>query len=340
MGLASMRHGVAGIAFLAMVAGLPAQAETTTLEVGYLPILPMAQLFVMQGEHWDKEAGLALTTTRFQSGPALIQALIAGAFDVVYVGIGPVMVARANGVDLKVVAANGVEQVELLAHGTLAKEAAMRPDPASLFNVFRRISGRPARLATLPKGSVPDTVLRYWLKQSKVADADVEILGMGEDRVQQMMLAGTVDAASANEPVLTLIQESDTQSRVLATGGKLIPNQPGAVLAVRERTLAAHPEAIAALVRLHIRATELLRKEPQRAAVHIREAIGPGLIELDTVLHALKSPAMQPIADPHRIIEATRAMQSFQLEIGVLPKPVDVDRLFDMTIYDSVIHGL
>lgn len=336
---ALQRGGILGIALLAAVGSARAHAETTALEVAYLPILPMAQLFVVQGERWDKDAGLALTTTRFQSGPALIQALAAGAFDVVYVGIGPVMVARANGVDLKVVAANGVEQVALLAHGALAKEAALGPDPASLFSVFKRIAGRPAKLATLPKGSVPDTVLRYWLKQSKVAESDVEIIGVGEDRVQQLMITGAVDGASANEPALTIIQESDTQTRVLASGGKMFPNQPGAVLAVRERTLAAHPEAIKQLVRLHIRATELLRKEPQRAAPHIREAIGPGLIELGTVLRALKSPAMQPTADPHRIIEATRAMQVFQLEIGVLPKPVDVDQLFDLTVYDAVDHG-
>jgi NitT/TauT family transport system substrate-binding protein len=333
---ASLRGGIAGITLLAACASAGAHAETTALEVAYLPILPMAQLFVVQGEHWDKAAGLALRTTRFQSGPALIQALAAGAFDIAYVGIGPVMVARAKGVDLRVVAANGVEQVALVARGTLAKEATLGPDPASLFSVFKRIAGRPARVATLPKGSVPDTVLRYWLKQSKVADSDVEIIGAGEDRVQQLMLAGAVDAASANEPALTLIQESDGGTRILATGGRMFPNQPGAVLAVRERTLAAHREAITQLVRLHIRATELLRHEPERAAPLIRAAIGPGLIELDSLLHALRSPAMQPIADPHRIIEATRAMQIFQLEIGVLPQPVDVDGMFDLSVYDSI----
>ena len=47
---------------------------------------------------------------------------------------------------------------------------------------------------------------------------------------------------------------------------------------------------------------------------------------------------MQPIADPHRIIEATRAMEVFQREIGVLPQPVDVDQLFDATVYDSIIQ--
>jgi NitT/TauT family transport system substrate-binding protein len=89
------RGGLLALAVLASLllpAGLRAE---TRLEVGYFPILPMTQLFVMEGEGWTGEAGLELELTRFSSGPAIVQALGSGQLDVVYFGIGPAMVARA-----------------------------------------------------------------------------------------------------------------------------------------------------------------------------------------------------------------------------------------------------
>ncbi len=47
----------------------------TKLKVAYIPIMPMAQLFVMEGEGWTEEAGLDLELTKFSSGSAIVQAI-------------------------------------------------------------------------------------------------------------------------------------------------------------------------------------------------------------------------------------------------------------------------
>lgn len=136
------------------------------LQVAYLPVLPMAQLFIIQAEGWARDAGLDLQLTRFSSGPAMVQALASGKFDVAYVGIGPAMVARGNGLDLKVIAANGEDQLALLGRGAFAESFAKASSPAAAFAAFHQSAGRPVKIATLPKGSVPaDTVLRYYLMQ-------------------------------------------------------------------------------------------------------------------------------------------------------------------------------
>jgi len=49
----------------------PARAQAT-LEVAYIPIMPMAQLFVMEGEGWAKEAGLDLKLIKFDSKPCFV----------------------------------------------------------------------------------------------------------------------------------------------------------------------------------------------------------------------------------------------------------------------------
>ena len=333
---ASGRRAMLLGAAAALVAGRPA-AAAVALRVAYIPILAMAQLFVIVGEGWAAQAGLALQLTRFSSGPAMVQALASGGYDVAYIGIGPAMVARSSGLDLRVVAANGIDQGSLIGVGAFAEAFKAAPGPAEAFAAFRQKNGRPVRVATLPKGSVPDTVLQYWLTQvAHVAPADVQVLGVGEDRVQQVLLAGSADAASALEPILTIVQERVPSARILVGGGEMFPNQPGAVLAVREATIKADREAARMLVELHVRATRLILADPARAARSTNQVLGAGLVSDETLVHAFTSPAMRPIADPHRIVEATARLGAFQVGLGTLARNIPASELFDASLYDSL----
>jgi NitT/TauT family transport system substrate-binding protein len=336
---AIVRHSLAAAALLAAAAFVPAPASAVELEVSYLPILPMAQLFVMEGEGWTKAAGLDLKLTRFSSGPAEVQALASGKFDAAYLGIGPSIVARSKGIDLKVVAAACINQVALIARGDFAKNYGAAASPAAAFAAFHKAAGHPVKIATLPKGSTPDTVLRYWLeKTAKVAPADYEIVGIGEDRVQQALLAGSVDAASILEPILTIVQKRDPGAKVLVSGSELFPNQPGAILAVRERTIKAKRDAVQTLVALHVRATKFIKDHPEQAAKDIQDAISKGLVSPDIMLAAVKSPMTQPVADPRTIVEATKAMVAFQQSLGV-STTLDLDSLFDASFYDAAVKA-
>ena len=311
-----------------------------TLKVGYMPILPVAQLFVMKGAGWTDEAGLNLELTRFSSGPAMVQALASGKLDVVNFGIGPAMVARANGVPIKVLAASIEEQIGLIARGEFA-EAFDGNDPAAAIARFTEEYGRKPKIATFPAGSVPYTVLRYWLQEQVGVSPDaVDIVTMGADRVQQSLLAGAVDAASTLEPILSVVQQRDPDAKVVARGSDMLPHQPGAVLAVRESVMKDHPEAIRKLVALHVRATRMLEERPDEAAPYVREFVGKRLISEDTVKAALTSPSSNYLADPHAIVDATQTMADFQQRTGILKKSVDVDALFDTSVYDAVIQEL
>lgn len=308
----------------------------TVLRVGYIPIIPMTQLFVLLGEGWARDAGLELQTTSFQSGPAMIQALASGTLDVAYVGIGPAMIARSKGVPVKIVAANIVDQVALIGRGPLAQALEAAPSPAEGFAAFRRAQGRPAKIATLPTGSVPETVLRYWLQEvAKVPPAGVEVVGMGEDQVQQALLSGAVDASSILEPILTVVRSRLPDARILVPAGRMFPGQPGAVLAVTESAIDGRREAVAALVRLHLRATAFARSDPARTAEHVAAYIGKGLVEPEVLRQALTSDATTFVADPHSIVEGTERMQAFQQRLGQLASPVDLGTLFDFSFYDA-----
>jgi NitT/TauT family transport system substrate-binding protein len=318
-----------------------AQADQTRLEVGYMPILPVAQLFVLEEAGWAEDAGLELELTRFSSGPAMVQALASGELDVMYFGIGPAMVARSQDVPIRVLAASIQEQIGLVARGTLADSfAAHNGDAKAAIAAFTESEGKRPRLATFPQGSVPDTVLRHWLIEVLGIGTDaVDIVSMGADRVQQALLAGAVDGASILEPILTTVQERVDGARVVARADAMLPGQPGAVLAAREAAIREHRDALVDLLRLHIRATEQLNAHPDETAPYVRAFVGQRLIPEATVARALRSPASNYVADPEAIREGTQRMHDFQIAQGSLGRAVNLDALFEISLYEQALEA-
>lgn len=312
-----------------------AAADEVELEVGYMPILPVSQLFVALEEGWLDEAGIEPDLVQFQNGPAMVQALLAGQLDVAYFGIGPAMVARARGADIKVVASNIVEQISIVALGELAPY--FEGDHATAFQRFAADKGRKAVLTTFPTGSVPETVLQYWLRNVLGANPDdVEIVFQGAAQVQQALLTGAVDGAAILEPIVSSVLARADDAAVVASGSELFPNQPGAVLAVRAEAIADHPDAVAALVAAHARATDVLKSDATRATPAVAKYVGGGRLKPEIVTSALERSAGGFVADPNAIVDGTRVMHDFQAELGTLKSPVDLSALFDLSIYDNL----
>ncbi len=329
------KSALAVAAAISFLAGGQAVAQTE-LEIGYMPILPVGQIFVIESQGWAEEAGLDLTLTSFQNGPAMVQALAAGQLDVMYFGIGPAMVARARGIEIKVVASNITEQIGLIGRGRFA-ELMSAEDPAAAVAKFTQEEGRKPKIATFPAGSVPNTVLRHWIvRMAGMSVDDFEILPMGANQVQQALLTNAVDGAAILEPVLTIVKERAPDAQIIVQGAEMFPNQPGAVVAVREGVIAEHPEAILKLVELHVRATDLLVSDPEAAAPLIQPFISGGLVAEEIILKALTAKTTNYMSNPNNIVEGTQVMHDFQQEIGTLARPVPLDLLFDVSFYNDV----
>jgi NitT/TauT family transport system substrate-binding protein len=323
-------------AFTGFIAA-PATAQTVTpVRIGVIPVIGAAPIFVANGEGWLKEAGLNPTFTTFESGPNMIQALASGTIDVYVAGVAPLAVARTKGIDVRVVASTAIEEMVFVAGPKLAPYFTPGADKAQAFAQFRAKEGRAARLATQPPGSVPNTTLQHWLWQVAKADkANAEVVSMGIDATQQAMLAGAVDGASIREPALTIVQMRNPGIKLIATGGEMFPGQPGTVVGVFGAFADKNPAAVEGLVKAVVRATELLASDPARAAKPVEAALGKGITDTATITKALTSPAAKFTADPRRIIEATKAMQAYQVSIGTLDKDVPLEGLFDARYYEK-----
>lgn len=313
---------------------LPAVSQAATkLDIGYIPVLGVSQLFVLQGEGWAKDADLELNIIKFDSGPAMVQALATGKLDAMYGGVLPAIVVKANGVGISVLAATATEEIVLVGRGPYADLVKSGKTAAQAIQAFNDTEHRKLKLATQPGGSVPETVARYWLNRiAKIPADQVDVLGMGIEKTQAALLANAVDAAVIREPVITIIHDLDPNVQVLALGGEIFPHQPGSVLAVTKAARDRDEKAIERLVALHVRATKILQSDPKSVAKSVYQYVGAGLTEQSVIERALVSTKF--IADPKAIKESTEQMQQFQVDQGVLPKAISLDELFDSGPYD------
>lgn len=312
-----------------------ASGHAVKTQIGYMPILPDAQLFVnLENGALDK-AGIDADLVSFQNGPAMVQALASGQLDIAYFGIGPTMVARGKGADIRVVAANIIEQVSFMALGPLAHYFDNGPADTA-FARFAKATGHKAKISTFPIGSVPQTVLSYWLIHGLgVAPDAIQSVYQGASQVQQSLLTRAVDGAAILEPVLSIVAQRDPKARVIATGGEMFKNQPGAVVAVRAAYLKAHPDQVKALVKAHQAATDALNAGRDDAIDAVAKHVGGGRLPRATIATAIAHSKNHFVADPHRIIAATQRMYAFQKQQGTINADLDIDALFDTRFYDE-----
>ncbi len=318
----------------------PVVAQTAIpARIGYIPIIGTAPVFVAQGEGWLKDAGIAASFTVFESGPNMIQAFASGTIDFYLAGIAPLAVARSRGVDVRVVAATAIAENVFVAAPALAKFFTPGTAPAAAFKAHKAATGRAARLATQPAGSVPNTVLQYWLWEvAKAEKGDVEVVPMGIDATQQAVLAGAVEGGIVREPALTIVQSRNPGIKLVAGGQELFPGQPGTVLAGSGAFVTKNPDAVQKLVDSLVRAAALIAKDPDRAAPHVAAALGKGIVDPALIRKALVSPASTFEIDPRKIIEPSRAMQTYQVKLGSLEKELPFEGLFETQFFERAVR--
>jgi NitT/TauT family transport system substrate-binding protein len=306
------------------------------VRVGNIPVIGIAPILVADKEGWTKEAGLDLAFTTFQSGPHAIQALASGTVDVYVAGIAPLGVARSRGIDVKVVAATASGENVFVGSPRLAQHFTEGVAPAEAFKRYRVATGKAARLATQPAGSVPNTTLQYWLWEVIKANRDdVEIVAMGIDATQQAVLADAVEGATVREPALSIIQKSNPGIKLIEVGDKLFPGQPGTVVGISGAFLKKHPAAVQALVDALVRAGDLLTRDPDRAAPAVAATLAKGIVDLDIIKAALKSPATRFVIDPRQVVAPAKEMEAYQVKLGSLKEAANLDELFDLTFFEK-----
>jgi NitT/TauT family transport system substrate-binding protein len=318
-----------------MCGAADARAEPVKVRVAYVPVVGATPMLLLEASGWGREANLDIALTKFESGPPAISGLASGAIDALAIGLAPIAVARAKGLDVRVVSAMANGGSAFVATPGLQQSFdAAAGDPARAFADFHARNGRPAKIATTPPGGVPNVALNHWLfRLNAVARADAQIVPLGIDAIQQAILTGAVDGATVLEPALTIALARDPRLKALTTANEMFKDVPGVALAVSGAFSRAHPEAVDKLVALVARASAAIVADPAAAAALVQPVLGGGLVDKNIIARALASNATTFVADPRIIAEPARRMFAYQAEIGDFEKAPPTDGLIDPSVF-------
>ncbi|QFU81604.1 ABC transporter substrate-binding protein [Natronorubrum aibiense] len=305
---------------------------TDELTVAYMPIFPDLQYFVMESEGYLSDLDAEIDSREFTDGPAIIQAYGGGEIDIAMFGVVPSMIVIDRGLPAKVTATNIKEPMAILAHEEL--QALWDDHGADAFDVWEDEHGEKFRFGTFPQGSVPDVLLRYWLREDVGVEpeAAVDIVEIGgANAVFQAIANDEIDGTSIMEPVPTRAESEGLPVQTFRTSSEIMPGQPAAVTLMNDEV--RDSELGTEFLRQHVRATEFIDENPAATADIVEDGIG---MSAEQAQAALDGPLANFVTDPREIENGTEIFSSFAHENGQIDDELALKDVFDYDVYDSL----
>ncbi|RYC10990.1 taurine ABC transporter substrate-binding protein [Ciceribacter ferrooxidans] len=304
--------GLAAAAALATILqGAPASAAEFTLNIGYQPIVEPSRVPQADGTY-EKVTGAKINWQKFDGGADVIAAIASGSLDIGYVGSSPLAAAASRGLPIETIALVGlISEAEALAVRDIAK-------PEDL-------AGK--KIAT-PFVSTAHYSLLTALKHWNIDPKSVEILNLRPPEIAAAWSRGDIDGAYVWDPVLAEIKKSGT---VLATSAD-VADWGGPTFdawIVSKKFAEAHPDIVAAFVRVTGDATAAYRANPEAwgptspEAEKIARLTGAKQDEVPALLKGYIFPTLEEQAKPDLLgggtIKAVAETSAFLKEQGKIP---------------------
>jgi len=246
-----------------------ATASPVTLRLGYFPNITHAQPLVgLARGTFAEELGdsVKLETKTFNAGPAVIEALFAGAIDASYIGPNPAIngYVQSGGKELRIIA------------GATSGGALLVVRSDAGISTPADFAGK--KVASPQLGNTQDVALRAWLQANGLKDREhggnVQVIPTANADALALFQKGELHAAWVPEPWATrLVQEAN--GRVFLDERDLWPNGDFVTthLIVRTTFLEQHPQVVERLLRAHVRTTVWINEQPDEAKRLVNEGI-------------------------------------------------------------------
>src|SRR3954466_15071853 len=306
-----------------------AGAAPDELRLGYFANVTHAAALIGVQQHFlaDELGSTKLTTQVFNAGPDEVEALFAGGLDAAYIGPSPTVNAygQSKGDALRIIAGAASGGAELVVRDGINS-------PADL---------KGTTLASPQLGNTQDVALRTWLtsqglKNSVDGGGDVTITPTANADVPNLFDSGELDGAWVPEPTASLLV-LEHKGHVLVDEKDLWPQGQFVTtqLIVRTEFLQKYPDAVAALLRGHVKAVEFAQSDPDGAKKAVNAALDAGGKALkDPVLERAWS-ELTVTYDP--IASALETSAKNAVTAGTTEKQVDLKGIYDLRPLNAIL---
>ena len=234
---------LSAVTLLFPLQGMCAEKLERKITIGFIPINVMTVPYADYIGAW-KEEGLDVQVQKFQGGPAMMEAMMAGALDAADTGYVPMMYAATRDLPFYYLASDGIA----------TREYPMFPITVSLdskMKNFKDLKGK--TIALHQRGVMEDAWLSAACEKYGMSKSDIKITLVPFPQQGGVLAHKQVDATFPQPPFDTL-QEINKQGRVLFDLSEVIPYTEISGLAVTRKFANQYPELVQKLVKGYIKA--------------------------------------------------------------------------------------
>ncbi|CAJ36814.1 ABC transporter substrate-binding protein [Methanocella arvoryzae] len=283
--------------------------------------------FILMGRDSLTKAGIEASWTLFPTGPDLVKALSGGEIDLAYIGLPPAMIGISKGLDIRCVAGGHIEGTVLVATGKYRSAAELGSENEALAQFDGGVIGCPAR------GSIHDIIIRDLVAR---AGFDIEVRNYGwADFVLAALQDGEIEAA-AGTPALAAGARRFAGGKIILPSHLLWPWNPSYGI-VATGSLRDRGPTLAAFLRSHEDACELIRNDPRSAARIVARVTG--IVDEAYVLECYGISPKYCASLPGPYIDSAMRFAGTLHRLGYISRLPELPEVFDTRFIDQVHPG-
>ncbi len=305
-------------------------SKDPSLRIGFFPNITHSQALVGMAEGNFQEAlgnEYVIEWNEFNAGPEQIEALMAGAIDVGY--IGPIPAINGH------VRTKG--EIQIIAGATNGGAVLVSRKDLHI-NAMSELSGK--KIAVPQFGNTQDLSLRNLLLQNNLKETtrggDVEVIQVANPDIKTLLDSGEIDLALVPEPWgARLVNEVNANivldyNEVWKEG-----NYNTAVVVVRKDFLEKNPEAVEKFLKAHIELTKSINDDKSKAQQIVNEQIKE-LTGVALPQEVLDEAYKRLIITDSPTTEAISEMVELSVAVEFLQGNPDISSLFNLDIYNRL----
>jgi NitT/TauT family transport system substrate-binding protein len=231
--------------------------RATTVKVGVVPVVDAAPLFVGIQKGFFRDEELTIQAQFAEGGAAIVPAVMSGDMEIGYSNTTSLVIARAKGLPLRIVANGAVA-------GTSAQDAAdaamVRGD--SEIRTAEDLEGKTVAVNTL--NNVATLTLNSALERSGVDYRKVKVTEVPFPDMPAAIETGRVDAAFVQEPFVTAMKEAGARV-IFNPMEETERNYTFAAYFASERFIEEQPDVLERFVRAVERSLDYTQQHPDEA---------------------------------------------------------------------------
>lgn len=296
--------------FLMLTTGYGRAAELPTLKVGYLPLTHSLAVVVADQQNAGKYKNLKVELVKFSSWPELLDAYNSGQVQAVSELLVLALAGAEKGIPESVVALSH-------RHGdilTVAKE----------INAVKDLKGK--RVAIPHRMSVHNILLSQALKKEGLTLKDVEWIELPPPDMPAALARGDIKGFIVAEPFGSKAIQAGFGKELL-NAKEIWPDYICCGLVINPAFKKQYPEAVREYVASFASAGKFIDANRKEAIAIARKYMN---IDEKVFEAALNHDATY--GDLHLKRNEVEQLQQYALELNLLKKPVDLDRLLDPTL--------